>query len=112
VFQVSGLKVSLARCAGPQRFKGATLANGKPLQPARLYRVALPDFLARGGDGLGVVFEKLPPGRIDLGLARPGSLRDELVAYWQAQKKPLTAPPAGRISYVESGEQCPPVSPR
>jgi len=112
VFQVSGLKVSLARCAGPQRFKGATLANGKPLQPAKLYRVALPDFLARGGDGLGVVFEKLPPGRIDLGLARPGSLRDELVAYWQAQKKPLTAPPAGRISYVESGEQCPPVSPR
>lgn len=112
VFQVSGLKVSLAKCPGPQRFQGATLANGKPLQPGKLYRVAMPDFLARGGDGLGVVLETLPPGRIDLGLARPANVRDELIAYWQAQKKPLTAPPAGRVSYVESAEPCPPVSPR
>ena len=25
--------------------------EGKPLDPARRYRVAVPDFLARGGDG-------------------------------------------------------------
>ncbi len=108
VFQVSGLKVSLARCTGPQRFLGATLANGKPLEPGRLYRVVMPDFLARGGDGLGAVLGPLPPGRIDLGLMRPGTLREELIAFWQARKTPLVAPSPGRISYVESGGPCPP----
>jgi 5'-nucleotidase len=108
VFQISGLKVTLARCPGPQRFQGATLANGKPLAPAKLYRVAMPDFLARGGDGLGLVLAPLPPGRVDLGLARPGSLREELITYWQARKTPLTAPALGRISYVASAGECPP----
>jgi 5'-nucleotidase len=108
VFQVSGLKVTLSRCPGPQRFQSATLANGKPLAPGKIYRVAMPDFLARGGDGLGAVLGTLPKERIDLGLARPGSLRDELIAFWQARKKPLTAPALGRISYVESAGPCPP----
>ncbi len=109
VFQVSGLKVKLARCPGPQRFQGATLANGKPLDPKKLYKVTMPDFLARGGDGLGVVLGTLPKERIDLGTTRPGSLRDELAAFWQARKKPLTAPPPGRITYVESKGPCAPV---
>jgi 5'-nucleotidase len=108
VYQVSGLKVSLARCPGPERFKGATLANGRPLEPGKLYRVVMPDFLARGGDGLAPAFEGLPPGRIDLGSARPVTLRDELVAHWQARRAPLTAPNLGRISYVEGGGDCPP----
>jgi 5'-nucleotidase len=108
VFQVSGLQVKLARCPGPDRFQGATLANGRPLEPAKLYRVAMPDFLARGGDGLAPGLEKLPPGRIDLGLTRPGTLRDELIAYWQGRKAPLTAPGLGRIRYADGGE-CPPV---
>ncbi|MBN1203646.1 MAG: bifunctional metallophosphatase/5'-nucleotidase [Myxococcaceae bacterium] len=108
VFQVSGLKVSLARCPGSERFRGATLANGRPLAPKKLYRVVMPDFLARGGDGLSPALEGLPPGRIDLGSARPGTLRDELIAHWQARKAPLTAPNLGRISYVEGGGDCPP----
>jgi 5'-nucleotidase len=108
VFQVSGLKVKLARCPGPQRFLGATLANGKPLEPGKLYRITMPDFLARGGDGLGAVLQPLPPGRIDLGLSRPGSLREELIAFWQARKTPFTAPAPGRVSYVESTGQCAP----
>ena len=108
VFQVSGLKVSLAKCPGPERFLGATLANGKPLVPAKLYRVALPDFLARGGDGLSPALDPLPPGRVDLGLARPGTLRDELIAYWQRRKAPLAAPNLGRITYVDNGTPCAP----
>jgi 5'-nucleotidase len=107
VFQVSGLKVSLARCTGPDRLLGATLANGRPPEPTQLYRVAMPDFLARGGDGLSPGLDKLPPGRVDLGQARPGSLRDELIAYWQANKAPLVAPPMGRITYVDQGGECP-----
>lgn len=112
VFQVSGLKVSLARCPGPDRFLGATLTNGKPLAPGKLYRVAMPDFLARGGDGLGPALESLPPGRVDLGQTRPGTIREELIAYWQRRKAPLTAPHLGRISYVDSGAPCPAFQPR
>jgi 5'-nucleotidase len=108
LFQVSGLKVKVARCPGPERFQSATLANGRPLEPAKLYRLAMPDFLARGGDGLAPALDKLPPGRIDLGLARPGTLRDELIAYWQGRKAPLAAPPLGRITYVDGGAECPP----
>ncbi len=108
VFQVSGLKVSLAKCPGPDRFLDATLANGKPLVPSKLYRVAMPDFLARGGDGLAPALDPLPPGRVDLGLARPGSLRDELIAHWQRRKAPLTAPNLGRITYVDNGAPCAP----
>jgi 5'-nucleotidase len=108
VFQVSGLKVSLARCPGPERFLDATLANGKPLVPSKLYRVAMPDFLARGGDGLAPALDPLPPGRVDLGLARPGTLRDELIAHWQRRKAPLTAPNLGRITYVDNGAPCAP----
>jgi 5'-nucleotidase len=108
VFQVSGLKVSLAKCVGPDRFLDATLANGKPLVPSKLYRVAMPDFLARGGDGLAPALDPLPPGRVDLGLARPGTLRDELIAHWQRRKAPLTAPNLGRITYVDNGAPCAP----
>ena len=111
VFQVSGLKVTLARCPGPDRFQGATLANGKPLVPAKLYRVAMPDFLARGGDGLSPALDPLPPGRVDLGQARPGTLRDELIAYWQGRKAPLAAPNLGRITYVDNGAPCAPSQP-
>ncbi len=108
LFQISGLKVTVARCPGPDRFQGATFTNGRPLEPTRLYRVAMPDFLARGGDGLAPGLDTLPPGRMDLGLTRPGTLRDELITYWQSRKAPLTAPALGRISYVGSGAECPP----
>lgn len=107
VFQVSGLQVKLGHCPGLARFLGATLPNGRTLEPAKLYRVALPDFLARGGDGLTPFLTSLPPGRIDLGESRPKTLRDELIAYWQGRKAPLAAPSLGRISSVNSGAPCP-----
>ncbi len=110
VFQQSGLKLSLARCAGPERLKSVTLANGKPLQPKKLYRVAMPDFLARGGDGLGPVLDPLPAGRIDLGNSRALTLRESLIALWKARAKPLVAPKPGRISFT-SDEPCSPVTP-
>lgn len=109
-YQVSGLKVTLDRCPGEDRVKAVTLANGKPLAPKKLYRVAMPDFLVRGGDGLGVLFDPLPAGRIDLGNARALSLRDSLIAYWKAQGKPLAAPPPGRIAFT-GGEKCAPATP-
>jgi 5'-nucleotidase len=106
VFQISGMKVTLGRCPGKGRLKSVTLPDGKPLQPDRRYRVAVPDFLARGGDGLGPVLASLPPGRIDLGIARPLNFRDGLVDFWQRRGEPLVAPALGRIAFSDSGSGC------
>ena len=106
VFQQSGLKVSLGRCPGTGRLKGWTLSNGKPVEPSRLYRVVVPDFLARGGDGLGPVLQSLPAGRIDFGLTRELNFRDLLVAQWNKRAVPLQAPAPGRTTFVDDGVQC------
>ncbi|WNG19340.1 bifunctional metallophosphatase/5'-nucleotidase [Cystobacter fuscus] len=106
MFQVSGLKVTLARCAGPQRFRDATLPDGRPLDARRMYRVVLPDFLARGAGGLGVVLSQVPPERIDLGAGRELTLREALAAWWKSRGTPVTAPATGRISYVDEGVPC------
>ncbi|NMO13713.1 bifunctional metallophosphatase/5'-nucleotidase [Pyxidicoccus fallax] len=100
VFAVSGLEVTLARCPGLQRFQDATLTGGRPLEPGKTYRVALPDFLARGGDGLGPVTRALPPERADLTPARGMDLREALIAYGRARGGTLTAPPPGRVRYT------------
>jgi 5'-nucleotidase len=100
VFAVSGLEVTLARCPGPQRLQGATLAGGRALEPGKTYRVALPDFLARGGDGLGPVTRALPPERADLTPVRGLDLREALIAYGQARGGTLAAPPLGRVRYM------------
>ncbi len=106
VFQVSGLKVKLDRCPGPARLRGYTLADGRPLLPERRYRVVLPDFLARGGDGLGPVLSTLAPARVDLGNGRTLNFRDALVASLQKRHEPLRVPKPGRITYVDDGEPC------
>lgn len=106
VFQVSGLKVTLAGCPGRGRMKAATLANGKPIVPEKRYRVVVPDFLARGGDGLGPVVQSLPPGRIDLGMSRPLNFREALVDYWKKKGEPLEAPAPGRITILGAKSGC------
>ena len=80
-----------------------TLADGKPIEPEKRYRVVMPDFLARGGDGLGPVLSSLPPGRIDLGTTRELNFRDALVAYWQKRRQAAgRRPPPGRITFVDA----------
>jgi 5'-nucleotidase len=106
VFQQSGLKVKLARCPGPERLRDVTLANGKPLEPARLYRVVMPDFLARGAAGLSTVLSQVPPERIDLGIGRELILRDALATWWKSRGAPISAPATGRISFVDEGAKC------
>lgn len=100
VFAVSGLQVTLTRCPGPQRFQDATREGGRPLETEGTYRVAVPDFLARGGDGLGPVTRALPPERVDLAPARGMDLREALIAYGRARGGTLSAPPLGRVRYM------------
>jgi 5'-nucleotidase len=97
-FQIAGLKVTIDRCPGPSRLRSLTLSNGKPVDRKRRYRVVMPDFLARGGDGLGSVLATIPESRIDMGTSRELNLRDALVAFWQERGRPLVAPASGRIS--------------
>lgn len=106
VFQVSGLKLKLNRCPGQGRLRDFTLENGKPIRPDKRYRVVLPDFLARGGDGLGPVTGSIPPARVDLGMTRPHNFRDSLVEFWQSEGAPLVAPEPGRIAFVDGGAGC------
>lgn len=107
VFQVSGLTVTLASCPAKDRLRDVTLADGRPLRPDALYRGVMPDFLARGAEGLSSVLGALPEGRIDLGTTRELNLREALIARWSSRKTPLVAPVLGRIRYVEDGARCP-----
>ncbi|GHG62109.1 5'-nucleotidase C-terminal domain-containing protein [Comamonas sp. JC664] len=106
VFAVSGLELTLNTCPGPERLRSVTLTGGKPLAPERLYRVALPDFLARGGDGLGPVTGGLPPERVDLAPVHGLDLREALLAYGKARGGMLEAPALGRVRYTGVAE-CP-----
>jgi 5'-nucleotidase len=106
VFQVSGLEVHLARCPGSDRLKKATLAGGKLIKPKAMYRVVMPDFLARGGDGLGPTIEVLDRKHVDFGQSRPLGLRDQLVQHWQKTRKLIEAPKPGRVHFVDAGDAC------
>lgn len=106
VFQVSGFEVTLERCPVPHRLRAVRLPGGLPLEPSARYRLVMPDFLARGGDGLGPALASLEPHQLDLGETRAGNLRDELVQYWQARGRPLVAPEGGRVVFVGSDAPC------
>jgi len=106
-FQMSGLKVKVESCNGVTKLVSLTLPNGKALPANKRLRVAMPDFLARGGGGLEEVLKSLPPGNIDLGERQALTLRDALVEHWKARGKPLAAPTPGRILRANSSAACP-----
>jgi len=109
VFQVSGLKIQLAKCPSESRLRAFTLENGKPLKQDKKYKVVMPDFLARGGDGLGPVMSSLAPAAIDLGMEREDNFRDALVTYWQGKKgATLQVPKPGRVQFVDDAVGCNP----
>ena len=106
VYSESGLKVTLSQCPGQGRLKAVTLADGKPIALERKYRVVMPDFLARGGDGLAPVLSSLPPGRIEMGTARELNFLEAMVAYWEKKKQDLIAPKPGRVKFLDDATTC------
>ncbi len=98
--QQSGLKLAVAACPNGLQVICVSLSDGTALQDGRLYRVVLPDYLARGGDGLQHFMEALPPERRDLGDRRPVNLRDALAADLSRRGQPLVAPPPGRTQVL------------
>ncbi len=106
VLQISGVKVQLSRCHGPNRLRSATLADGASLVPDKLYRVAVTDFMARGGDGLGPVLSSVSKDRVDLGDNRELNFRDALVTFWQRKQRDLVPSPPGRVTVLEDQASC------
>jgi 5'-nucleotidase len=107
VYQVSGATVSLAACPGEGRFKGALLANGKPIVPGKQYKVVMPDFIARGGDGMAPAVASIAPSRIDFGTRRELNIRDAIASFWQKRKRELLAPKLGRVKMLPDAGSCP-----
>ena len=100
VVQVSGLVFSFDydRPAG-ERIVGEVMdaRTGQPVEPTRSYRVAVPDFLADGGDGF-APFAAAERERQD-------DLVRDLMVTWLTQHRPLTPPaPAEERRMVSTGK--------
>ncbi|HYO78877.1 MAG TPA: 5'-nucleotidase C-terminal domain-containing protein, partial [Thermoanaerobaculia bacterium] len=72
IMQVSGVKYTYdASKKGLERFVSATLDDGRPIEPEKLYSVIMPDFIAMGGDGADAVMNAIPKDRITIHYAAP-----------------------------------------
>lgn len=106
LMQVSGIRYTLddskdlGRQSSRDRFVSATLENGQPLQPEKLYSVVLPDFLVQGGDGFGGVMKTVPPERITIDQDQP--VRDVVIEALQKRGAPIVPKIEGRITILNS----------
>ncbi len=107
IMQVSGLRYTFDAAAGKDKPAGerdrmlsVTLADGSPLDPEKLYRVAMPDFLAAGGDGFLPVTSTIPAGRVSVLQER--TLHDLFAAELKSFPQPLTPALDGRITVLNA----------
>jgi len=101
IMQVSGLRYTFdaARPAG-DRLVSVTLPDGTPLDPQKVYTVAMPDFLATGGDGLLPVTRTIPADRIRFDQNAP--LHDVLADVLRTFPQPLVPKTDGRITVLNA----------
>ena len=99
LFQTSGLTYVVdASKEGRDRIISITLANGKPLDLAATYNVAMPDFIAAGGDGTQDIMKSIPPDQMQVFYA--DAIREVLIEVWKKKPQPLTPKVEGRITFV------------
>ena len=110
IMQVSGVRYTIdaARDAGKpaaerDRLVSVTDAEGNPLDPDKLYRVTMPDFVAMGGDGAEEVTSKIPPERVEIHYAV--AIRDLLVNELKERREPLVPVMDGRITVLNAETQ-------
>jgi 5'-nucleotidase len=108
IMQVSGLRYTFdaAKDADKSpsernRLVSVTLEDGTPLDPNKLYRVAMPDFLAGGGDGLQAVINAIPADRIVI-LPDRGPLYDVFGDILKTFPQPLVPKTDGRITVLNA----------
>jgi 5'-nucleotidase len=104
ILQTSGLHYTFDEtrdadkpAAQRNRLLSVTLADGKPLDPAALYRVATVDFLVTG-EGLEPLMKTIPADRIKIDYSRP--IREVLIDGLKAMPQPLTPKVDGRVTVV------------
>lgn len=104
ILQVSGVRYTIdrARPAG-ERVTEVTLANGDPIDPAKLYTVVMPDFLAHGGDGMAPVTETVPADRIRID--ENDVLRDVVAETLKKRGVPLSPSTEGRITVINGPQR-------
>lgn len=105
LLQVSGLRYTIDAAkdndkpaAERNRIVSVTKEDGSPLEMDKLYTVAMPDFLAAGGDGTLPVMGQIPRERINISYARP--IRDVLVEVLSRKPQPLVPRVEGRITVL------------
>jgi 5'-nucleotidase len=98
VMQTSGMRYTLdaAKPRG-QRLVSATV-GGQPIEPDRIYRVAMPDFVAAGGDGTTEVMNAIGPDNIEIRYAR--TIRDLLVDVLKKWNRVLEPKVEGRLTVL------------
>ncbi|HEX9161282.1 MAG TPA: 5'-nucleotidase, partial [Thermoanaerobaculia bacterium] len=96
LMQVSGLRYTVdAQKPAADRLVSVTLDDGTPIDPAKLYRVAMPDFLASGGDGLLPVMRAIPAEHFTV--LQDRTIRDVLPDVLRTFPQPLVPKTEGRI---------------
>ncbi|HXA20494.1 MAG TPA: bifunctional UDP-sugar hydrolase/5'-nucleotidase [Thermoanaerobaculia bacterium] len=104
ILQTSGLRYTFDEgrdadkpAAQRNRLTEVALANGQPLDPAALYRVATIDFLVTG-EGLESLMKQIPAERIKIDYSRP--IRELLIDALKAMPQPLAPKVDGRITVL------------
>ena len=97
LLQVSGVHYTVD-AAADGRVVAVTLPDGTPIDPAKTYRVVMPDFLAYGGDGMSPVTNTIPQDRIVIDQNAP--IRDVMIEALQKRGAPLTPRTEGRITVL------------
>ena len=107
LMQVSGLRYTIDAAkdsdkpaAERNKIVSVTKEDGSPLELDKLYTVAMPDFIAAGGDSTQTVMGKIPRERINVSYARP--IRDVLVDVLSQKPQPIAPRLAGRITVLNA----------
>jgi 5'-nucleotidase len=107
IMQVSGLRYTYDMALDKEkpasdrnRLVSVTREDGSPLEPAKLYRVAMPDFLAAGGDGFLPVTSRIPANRITILQEKP--MHDVFAEVLKTFPQPLVPKLDGRITVLNA----------
>lgn len=109
IMQVSGLRYTVDASkdadkppAERDRLVEVTRADGTPLDLEQMYTVAMPDFIAAGGDGTQPVMDAIPRERHKVSYLKP--IRDILVDVLSARPQPLEPKIEGRIKVLNAAK--------
>jgi 5'-nucleotidase len=107
IMQVSGLKYTLDATKDADkpigernRLVSVSMSDGSPLDPDKLYTVAMPDFVAAGGDGTQSVMSAIPRERMSTSYIKP--IRDVLVDVLSKDAQPLAPKIEGRVTMLNA----------